>query len=215
MEVRSYRRVFDLERRIYRIDQLRLNPGGVPVRGVVYFLVTLTACALVGRVPLAGALLAALPWFLPYLAAPAAVAAVLAAIRIEGRPSHTAALALLRYTCSGRRMVGVRRCTAEDRAWHPQELLLLPDGSDRRMRGMLYTGPGALLLAVEHDRELRSKARRLELVGAGMWPFGPRPLLVVSERPRAAVLRRRQAIAIAPGARVLISPRPRNGEGSA
>ena len=33
MEVRSYRRVFDLERRIYRVDRLRLNPGGVPVRG--------------------------------------------------------------------------------------------------------------------------------------------------------------------------------------
>ena len=41
MEIRSYRRVFDLERRIYRVDRLRLNPGGVPVRGVVYFLVIL------------------------------------------------------------------------------------------------------------------------------------------------------------------------------
>ena len=29
-EIRSYRRVFDLERRIYSIDRLRLNPGGVP-----------------------------------------------------------------------------------------------------------------------------------------------------------------------------------------
>ena len=39
MEVRSYRRVFDLERRIYSIDRMRLNPSGVPLRGVVYFLV--------------------------------------------------------------------------------------------------------------------------------------------------------------------------------
>ena len=35
IEVRSYRTVFDLERRLYRIDRLRLNPGGVPVRGIV------------------------------------------------------------------------------------------------------------------------------------------------------------------------------------
>ncbi len=41
IEIRSYRRVFDLERRIYSVDQLRLNPGGVPVRGVLYFLALL------------------------------------------------------------------------------------------------------------------------------------------------------------------------------
>ncbi len=41
IEIRSYRAVFDLERRIYRVDQLRLNPGGIPVRGVVYFLAIL------------------------------------------------------------------------------------------------------------------------------------------------------------------------------
>jgi hypothetical protein len=35
MDIRSYRAVFDLERRIYRIDRLRLNPSGVPVRGVI------------------------------------------------------------------------------------------------------------------------------------------------------------------------------------
>ena len=51
MEIRSYRRVFDLERRIYRIDRLRLNPGGVPVRGVVYFLVAIVMAlmGLLGR----------------------------------------------------------------------------------------------------------------------------------------------------------------------
>ena len=37
MEIRSYRRVFDLERRVYSVDRLRLNPSGVPVRGIVYF----------------------------------------------------------------------------------------------------------------------------------------------------------------------------------
>ena len=56
MEIRSYRRVFDLERRIYRIDHLRLNPSGVPVRGVVYFLALLAGVLLAARLPGAGVL---------------------------------------------------------------------------------------------------------------------------------------------------------------
>ena len=55
-DVRSYRAVFDLERRIYRIDRLRLNPGGVPVRGVLYFLGLLVAGAVTARLPLLAAL---------------------------------------------------------------------------------------------------------------------------------------------------------------
>ncbi len=39
MEVRSYRNVFALERRVYSIDRLRLNPGGVPVLSLVYMAV--------------------------------------------------------------------------------------------------------------------------------------------------------------------------------
>ena len=54
MEIRSYRRVFDLERRIYRIDRMRLNPGGVPVRGIVYFLVLLCGALMAARLPLIG-----------------------------------------------------------------------------------------------------------------------------------------------------------------
>ena len=52
IEIRSYRAVFDLERRIYRVDQLRLNPGGIPVRGVVYFLAILAATLLASSLPL-------------------------------------------------------------------------------------------------------------------------------------------------------------------
>ena len=60
-EIRSYRSVFDLERRIYRIDRVRLNPGGIPVRGVLYFLAILLAVAGASRVPLLGEAVRALP----------------------------------------------------------------------------------------------------------------------------------------------------------
>lgn len=109
-EIRSYRRVFDLERRIYSVDRLRLNPGGVPVRGVVYFLAILSAATIAARLPLLGTLARELPWFLRDLAVPAAAAAVLSAIRIEGRVFHLAAHALVRYWVGPRRLAGTRRC---------------------------------------------------------------------------------------------------------
>jgi hypothetical protein len=152
IEIRSYRAVFDLERRIYRVDQLRLNPGGIPVRGVVYFIAILLAMLIAGGLPLVGAAIGALPWYLRDLALPVASATVLSVIRIEGRPFHLAAYALLRYRVGSRRLAGVRPCGATDARWRPEEILLLPDGSDGGMRRLRYTGPGAVLVTVAHER---------------------------------------------------------------
>jgi hypothetical protein len=157
MEIRSYRRVFDLERRIYRVDRLRLNPGGIPVRGVLYFLTILLAALLAGRLPLLAVAAGALPWYLRDLALPAASAAVLTVIRVEGRPFHLAAHALLRYRCAPRRLSGLDRCGSRlcpgpGGRWRMEEILMLPDGSDSRLRRLRYTGPGAVLVTVAHER---------------------------------------------------------------
>jgi len=158
IEIRSYRAVFDLERRIYRIDQLRLNPGGIPVRGVVYFLAILLAMLIAGSLPLVGAAVGALPWYLRDLALPVASATVLSVIRIEGRPFHLAAYALLRYRAGPRSFAGVRPCDAPGARWRPEEILLLPDGSDCEMRRLRYTGPGAVLVTTAHERSERHGA---------------------------------------------------------
>lgn len=143
-EIRSFRTVFALERRIYRIDRLRLNPTGVPVRGVVYFL-ALAACSLLAaRLPLIGTALRAAPWYLRELAAPGGLAALFCLIAVEGRPFHLAALALLRYALAPRELSGLRPRRAPDRWLLPEELLLLADGSDARPRRLRYTGPGAV-----------------------------------------------------------------------
>jgi hypothetical protein len=152
IEIRSYRAVFDLERRIYRVDQLRLNPGGIPVRGVVYFLAILAATLIAGSLPLVGAAIGALPWYLRDLALPVASATLLSVIRIEGRPFHQAAYALLRYRAGPRWLAGVRPCCAPGERWRPEEVLLLPDGSDATMRRLRYTGPGAVLVTTAHER---------------------------------------------------------------
>ena len=189
MEIRSYRRVFDLERRIYRVDRLRLNPGGVPVRGVVYFLAILAGALIAGRLPLLGNATGLLPWYLGDLALPAASAAILTMIRVEGRPFHMAARAVLRYRTEPRRLAGARRCNGPGERWCPEEIVLLPDGSDSRMRHMRYTGPGAVLVSVKHEP----------------LPTGPRnPSLTLRGLPGGGVLKRAQVIALAPGARLMI-----------
>lgn len=167
MEIRSYRAVFDLERRIYRIDRLRLNPSGVPVRGIVYFLALLAAVVVCARVPPLRVVTGALPWYFIYVALPGASAALLTVIAIDGRPAHLVAQALLRHRISSRQSVGLRARragwgVAEPGArWRPQEILMLPDGSDARLRRLRYTGPGAVLVTVAHERiESPALARR-------------------------------------------------------
>jgi hypothetical protein len=156
-EIRSYRCVFDLERRLYRIDRLRLNPAGVPLRGIVYFLALLGTMLLVGVLPLVGLLVRMLPWYLRDVGIPAACAALLTLIKIEGRPFHLAALALVRYGIGRRELSGLRPCRGADRRWRLDELVVLADGSDSRLRRLRYTGPGAVLVSTAHVRSSWSR----------------------------------------------------------
>jgi hypothetical protein len=151
-EIRSYRKVFDLERRIYRVDRLKLNPGGVPLRGVLYFLAILILNLAVRGLPLLGVLAQAVPWYARDLIVPGAIAALLTLIKIEGRSFHLAVLALLRYAHGPHELAGLRPCVVLDRHWRIEELLVLPDGSDARLRRLRYRGPGAVLIGAAHVR---------------------------------------------------------------
>jgi hypothetical protein len=206
MEIRSYRRVFDLERRIYRVDRLRLNPGGVPVRGVVYFLVILVATLIAGRLPLLASVSRLLPWYLRDLALPAGSAAILTMIRVEGRPFHTAAYALGRYRTGHRWLAGVRPCPAVGMRWHPEEIIFLPDGSDGRMRRLSYTGPGAVLVAVEHERAEEGVRRWL-----GDLSVRHRPALTLWQSSRGPAHKGGQVIELATGARLVVRSGARTG----
>ncbi len=159
MVIRSYRRVFDLERRIYRIDRLRLNPGGVPVRGIVYFIALLLLALVLERLAPLSLLARLVPWYVRDLALPGMFSAVLAVVQIEGRPFHLTVRAVLGCGLGPRRIVGLahgyRSAGPAWAIWRPQPLLMVPDGSDHRMRRLVYRGPGALLIAVAHERRLR------------------------------------------------------------
>jgi hypothetical protein len=199
-EIRSYRRVFDLERRIYSVDRVRLNPGGVPVRGVVYFVLLLALGLLAAGMPLAGALARAVPWYLRDVALPAAGATVLSALRLEGRSFHQAAHALARYRIGPRRLAGMRRCGAVGERWRPQEVLMLPDGSDGRLRQLRYTGPGAVRVSIEHERRGRAVERGFSATARR----GLRSTLTLRQLEGARSLERGQVIALGAGARLRV-----------
>jgi hypothetical protein len=164
VEIRSYRRVFDLERRIYTIERLRLNPTGVPVRGIVYYLAVLSAVLVVSRAPLLGSLASTFPWYARYVLVPGLVSTLLAVIRIDGRAFHLATRAILRLRFGPRRLARLGFGDALGSApvgsrWMPPTLLMLPDGSEAATRRFRYRGPGAVRLNGRHRREHRSGAR--------------------------------------------------------
>jgi hypothetical protein len=209
MEIRSYRRVFDLERRVYSVDRLRLNPGGVPVRGIVYFVAILAVGVILARMPLLGEVAEALPWYLRNLALPGSSATVLSMIRVEGRTFHLAAQAIARHALGPRRLAGVQGRASMGSRWHPGTILLLPDGSDSRMRPLRYTGPGAVLVALRHERVGRAS----EQGTMGLARRGRRARVTVRELSDGETLAPAQVIALAPGAQLLVQAR-RRGPGA-
>ncbi|HEU0316230.1 MAG TPA: hypothetical protein VFR49_02805 [Solirubrobacteraceae bacterium] len=152
MEIRSYRAVFELERRVYRIDTLRLNPGGVPLRGIVYAAAMILATGLAGRIGPVGLLLGVLPWYVGYVGLPIAAAALGTIVRIEGRPFHLAAWALAAHRLAPRHTTRLGRAPAPRARWRPDRVVFIPDGSDSRLRRLRYRGPGAVLVCCAHDR---------------------------------------------------------------
>ncbi|HLI33007.1 MAG TPA: hypothetical protein VKU89_09760 [Solirubrobacteraceae bacterium] len=186
--IHSYRSVFDLERRIYRIDTLRLNPGGVPLRGILYAATLAVAALVMTRISPLGWPLQLLPWYLRLLLAPALGGALLCVIRLEGRTFHLAALALVRHVVSPRLLCGLARpsAPAPGRRWSPGELVAICDGSEPRLRRLRYRGPGRALVRQAHHYarptvgarlHTRGGDRRLLLLPAtrGQWGRAQRP----------------------------------------
>jgi hypothetical protein len=200
MQIPSYRRVFDLERRIYRIDRMRLNPGGVPLRGVVYFVVLLAGSLIAARLPVVRIVTSSVPWYVRGVIVPAGIAALLTMIRVEGRPFHLAARAMLRLWLSPRRIArlgGGREGVGEGLGcrWCPAPILMLPDGSDCGARRLRYTGPGALLVSVAHERKAAS--------GPLVW-FGLRSHVLVRQSRSGLRLARGEVVVLEPATRLCV-----------
>ena len=198
VEVRSYRAVFDLERRIYRIDTVRLHPGGVPLRGIAYFAALVAVTLLVSQLPLRGLGLGLLPWYLRYGGLPAAAAALFTITRIDGRPFHRAATALIAQRLGPRQFAGLRPCRPIGVRWRPPAIVLIPDGSDAGLRRFRFTGPGVVVVGCAHRRAewpRRALARPLRRPDITMHPAG-----------EGARLSRPIALELRPGAMLEVRP---------
>ena len=189
-EIRSFRAVFALERRIYRIDTLRLNPGGVPLRGLGYALALVTAAVIAGALPPTSWLDPLLPWYVREIGFPVALAALLGTLRIDGRAFHHAARAGLAHALSRRRLDTLVPVRAGRRRWRPPAVVLIPDGSDARFRALRYRGPGAVLIRLAHER--------------AEWPAHRR--VQVTLRPIDGEIRRPAVLELAAGAVLEVRP---------
>jgi hypothetical protein len=119
--IRSYRRVFEVDRRIYRVDRWALPvPGGIPLRGLAYFAVALFAVVLLGGVPGIGGLLGELTPPLRYVVLPLAVAVLGTQAAPDGRVAHRFAWDWLRLRVRGRRRSAGRPVPIEGEPvrWH-------------------------------------------------------------------------------------------------
>jgi len=152
MEVRSYRPIFELDRRVYKIDTVRLNPAGIPLRGIVYAVTLILTAIVVCRLEPVRTVLAPVPWYVREVGLPIAAAALATIVRIEGRPFHLAAWAIAAHCVAPRHTRGFRGAPAPGGTWQPQPVLLIPDGSDAELRRLRYRGPGAVLVCCAHER---------------------------------------------------------------
>jgi len=157
--IRSYRVVFDLERRIHKIDRWRIPvPYGVPLRTLGYAIAALAVVLLLGRLPMVGLLLELAPWPVRYGVLPIGAAQVLTQVQVDGRPAHELLVAWLRLRVEGRRSVAF----AVSRA-HTRELLdavvVAPDERHVDYRRGAIEGVGAVLL--RRPAALDVRGRRL------------------------------------------------------
>lgn len=197
-EIRSYRRVFDLERRLYSVDSLRLNPGGIPMRGIVYLLIVLGAVLLAARLPGVGVIVGALPWYVRDVAFPVATATLLGVLCLDGRAFHLTARSLVLY-CIGPRQLSQLRAGGSGGVWWPAPIVMLPDGSDPDLRSLRYTGPGAVLIAREHELE---DATRGSCARLARWRT--RHELILRDGAGRAPLEEGRVVVLARGTRLLV-----------
>jgi hypothetical protein len=165
MQIRSFRVVFDLERRLHKIDRWRIPlPYGVPVRGLVYGFAALLAVLFVARLPLAGDALGLLPPPLRYAILPTAVAYALTQLRVDGRPAHRALVALGGHLAAPRRLVAFRTSAAVD-AVTLGEVCLAGDERSSRYRRAEIRGPVTLRLRYPARAAARGNTLTLRQTG--------------------------------------------------
>lgn len=208
--VRSYRLVFRRRWRIFRLQNWRIPlPGGLELRAIGYWLACLGAIAVLGRLPLVGAVVSLLPASVRLVALPVAGAWALSSWEVDGRSPHRALAGVIAWRLRPRVLAGLRRCPAPGTALTPPSPLVVgPDmGAAEYPRGRVE-GPARLLLRYPVRVVLEGVPRRVgagreeRMAAARRWRLRP---------AGQAPLHRGQTLAVPAGRTVVFEP----GEGVA
>lgn len=111
IQLRGYRRVFRVERRLYKFDRWRIPyPHGVPLRGIGYFLAVEFGVVIISRLPPGGALVGLWGPLISFFGLPLLGAFVLMQGWVDGRPPHHALASMLVWCLAPRDLAGLERC---------------------------------------------------------------------------------------------------------
>jgi hypothetical protein len=182
LPIRSYRAVFELERRIHRVDRFRIPiPYGLPLRAVAYGAVALIVVLVAQGLPVVGTLLGLAPVPARLVLGPVAVSYVLNRWRIDGRAPHAVAVAWLRYQLGPSTVVGFRHAPAQ-RTQRIADLLVAPDSSGARLRLGTIRGPAEVVVRGEVSAVRRGRTVTVRLPDNATAGAGERFLLATGER---------------------------------
>lgn len=163
LQIPSYRLVFDLERRIHRIDRFRVPlPYGLPLRSLAYALGALVAVLLLQQLAGTRQFLGVLPPPARLALLPLAISYGLTRLKPDGRSAHAAAGCWLRYVLAPRELVAFRAGGRDDTVRLP-DVVMAPDGNTaRRWRGTII-GPATVVGGVANDQVVLEAGERLAL----------------------------------------------------
>jgi hypothetical protein len=161
--VRSYRLIFRRRWRIFRIGNWRIPlPGGLELRLIGYWLACLATVSVLGRLPLVGLPIAAMPAALRLLVVPLLAAWALCRWELDGRPPHRALLGLATWWLRPRVLAGGRRVPAPGAEIAPLgTLVLAPDLQSAGLPVGRIDGPARVLLRYPTSARRRGRTIRL------------------------------------------------------
>jgi hypothetical protein len=199
IQLRGYRRVFRIERRLYKFDRWRIPyPHGVPLRGIGYFLAADLALLAFSRAPLAGALLGLLGPTVGFVGLPLLLAFALMQGRIDGRPPHHVLVSLAAWRLAPRELAGLEACPPRGAEVVPvEEVAVAFDGRESFPVAGRVRGPAAVTL--RYPGELCAE-------GAPPWVRDP---VRRAARARRYRVRRREGAAPMLRGKVISVPRGR------
>jgi hypothetical protein len=148
--IRSYRRVFEVDRRIYRVDRWALPvPGGIPLRAVGYFAAALLLAVLLSVLPATRELIGAITAPLRYVVLPLAVAVLGSQAAPDGRAAHRFAADWVAFKLRARRRSAGRVIPLADEPvlWHGDLGVTWDHHGTRLARGRV-TGPARVTFNV-------------------------------------------------------------------